>query len=50
MWSKGRVEVLSAYWWSKERIEGTSCAICGLTRHIKGLSGHATSPYGILLS
>ena len=25
------------YWWSKERIEGTSGGIGGLTRHIKGL-------------
>ena len=27
------------YWWSKERIEGTSGGIGGLTRHIKGLMG-----------
>ena len=27
------------YWWSKERIEGTSCGIGGLTRHIKVLKG-----------
>ena len=27
------------YWWSKERIEGTSDGIGGLTRHIKGLMG-----------
>ena len=25
------------YWWSKERIEGTSGGIGGLIRHIKGL-------------
>ena len=31
------------YWWSKERIEGTSGGIGGLTRHGKGLSGYATS-------
>ena len=29
------------YWWSKERIEGTSGGIGGLTRHIKDLSGCA---------
>ena len=34
-------EVLMPYWWSKERIEGTSGGIGGLTKHIKGLSGYA---------
>ena len=42
MWSKGRIEVLSALLVSKKRIEGTSGGICGLTRHIKGLNGYAT--------
>ena len=40
----GRRDVLKClmpYWWSKERIEGTSGGIGGLTRHIKGLSGYA---------
>ena len=37
------------YWWSKERIEGTSCGIGGLTRHIKGLSGYAAGRENILL-
>ena len=37
------------YWWSKERIEGTSGGIGGLTIHIEGLSGYAPGRYGILL-
>ena len=36
-------------WWSKERIEGTSGGIGGLTRHIIGLNVYAAGRYGILL-
>ena len=38
------------YWWSKERIKGTSGGVGGLTRHIKGLSGYAAVRQGILLT